>query len=85
MYYYNQPIFHRRTMRTGLSGDVGDSNQGILAPKRTSKTFPPTQELRFPGCLHCVLIHLNPVVNPPVLSAFGGNNSLFGMDNSNPL
>ena len=42
-YYYNHPIFRRRTMRTGLGGDDGDPNQGILAPKRTSETFSPTQ------------------------------------------
>lgn len=35
--------------------------------------------------VYTVLIHLNPVVNTPVLSAFGVNNSLFGVDNSNPL
>ena len=30
-------------MRTGLGGDAGDPNQAILAPKRTSETFSPTQ------------------------------------------
>ena len=48
-YYYNHPIFRRRAMRTGLSGEVGDPNQGILAPKRTSETFPPTQSSDSPS------------------------------------
>ena len=65
----------------GLSAGVRDSNQGILTPKGISKTcpcpLPPDvgQELRFPGCLHCVLIHLNLAANPPVISAFGGEES----------
>lgn len=61
----------------GLSAGVGDSIQGIVASKGISKTCHPAvgQELRFPGCLHCVLIRWNLAANTPVISASAGESS----------
>ena len=54
----------------GLGGGVGDSNQGILAPKRISKTCPQlwAKSSDSPCCPHCVLIHLKTAANTPVIS-----------------